>query len=341
MNNSDRFYMPAEWAKHERTLMAWPIQSSMVWPENYDRVCEDYAKIARAIAQFEAVTMIVDEATAHQAQALCGSGISYLTIPHNDAWFRDNGPTFLVSEAQKRSAVNWQFNAWGGKYAPYDLDNAVAPRILAHYNLPYMNSPIVLEGGSIHVDGEGTLLTTKECLLNKTRNPELNQQQIEDELARCIGISKIIWLNRGLYGDETDGHIDNVACFAKPGTVLIQVCNDPADPNYSITQENLSILENETDAMGRHLEVIEIPQPPARYYQGKRLTLSYLNFYIANGGIILPVFGDEAVDTDQMAVELLAKIFPDKRIVTVDSTALVTEGGNIHCVTQQFPKGCC
>ncbi len=339
MNKGNRFYMPAEWAEHQRTLMAWPVQSSMVWPENYERVCGDYAKIAQAIAQFEAVTMIVDEATAGQAQALCGSDISYLTIPHNDAWFRDNGPTFLINALQECSAVNWQFNAWGEKYTPFDLDNAVAPKVLSHYNLPYLNSPIVLEGGSIHVDGEGTLLTTKECLLNKTRNPALSQQQIEEELARCIGVSKTIWLNRGLYGDETDGHIDNVACFAKPGAVIIQVCDDPKDGNYPIIQENLSILKNATDAKGRRLDIIEIPQPPARYYQGKRLTLSYLNFYIVNGGIILPVFGCEAVQADQRAAQLLAGVFPDRRIVTVDSTALVTEGGNIHCVTQQFPKG--
>ncbi len=337
MRNKNNFYMPAEWDKHERTFMEWPVKSSLIWPENYHSVCAGYAKAAKAISEFEKVTMIVNEDTAKEAAALCGSEIEYLTIAHNDAWCRDNGPTFLINKERKISAVNWKFNAWGGKYPHYDLDNMVAPRVLKHFGIEYFDAPFVMEGGSIHVDGEGTLLTTEECLLNKNRNPHLEKKIIEEELKYYLNISKIIWLKHGLFGDETDGHVDNVACFAKPGVVLLQTCSDPKDPNYEISIENVEILRNTTDAKGRKLEIIEIEQPPARYYNGERLTLSYLNFYIVNGGIILPVFGGDAETTDNNAADILQRVFPDRRVKAVDSMELITEGGNIHCITQQMP----
>jgi agmatine deiminase len=339
MRDQNDFYMPAEWVEHERTLIEWPVRASLVHPENYDSVCADYASIAKTISKFEPVTMIVNEGTAAEAADICGSGIEFLTIPHNDAWCRDNGPTFLMNQAKILSAMNWRFNAWGEKYLPYDLDNDVAPKVLEHFQVPYFDSSIILEGGSIHVDGEGTLLTTRECLLNQNRNASLTETQITAELHRCLNISKILWLNRGLYGDETDGHVDNVACFARPGVVLLQTCHDPADPNFEITKENLEILQNSTDATGRKLEIFEIPQPPARYYEGSRLTLSYLNFYFVNGGIILPVFGRDAEQADETAKKILCQVFPDRKVVTVDTQTLITEGGNIHCVTQQMPKG--
>lgn len=339
MLNEKNYYMPAEWEQHERTLMEWPVKESLVWPENYNEVCAGYAEVAKAIAQFETVTMIVNENTAKEAEALCGEKVEYVIIPHNDAWCRDNGPTFLINKEKELSAVNWQFNAWGEKYTPFDLDNEVAPKILNHLQVPYVNSPIILEGGSIHVDGEGTLLTTRECLLNKNRNAHLSQEQIEKEVKDALKVSKIIWLNQGLFGDETDGHVDNVACFAKPGVILIQTCDDPGDPNYEISRENLQILRNATDASGRMLEIIEIPQPPIRYYREERLTLSYLNFYMVNGGIILPVFGGEAEMADKRAEEILKEVFPDRKIVAVDGMPLIKEGGNVHCITQQMPKG--
>ena len=331
------YYMPAEWEQHERTLMEWPVKTSLIWPENYARVCAGYAKVAKAISGFEKVTMIVNEDTAEEAEKLCGGGIDYLTVPHNDAWCRDNGPTFLISKEGELSAVNWRFNAWGEKYMPYDLDNDVGPKVLRHFQIEYNDAPIILEGGSIHVDGEGTLLTTQECLLNKNRNAHLTKEQVEKEVMHYLNVTKIISLNRGLFGDETDGHVDNVACFARPGLVLMQACHDPEDPNHAITLENLEILKNSTDASGRKLEVIEIPQPPARFYQGERLTLSYLNFYFVNGGIILPVFGKDAEPTDKKAAEVLQEVFPERKIVPVDSMELITEGGNIHCITQQMP----
>ncbi|MDF2942481.1 MAG: aguA [Herbinix sp.] len=339
MQNKNNYVMPAEWEEHERTLMEWPVKASLVWPVNYKEVCQGYANVAKAIAEFETVTMIVNEDTAQEAKVLCGDQVELLLIPHNDAWCRDNGPTFLSNKEKQRSAVNWKFNAWGEKYLPYDLDNEVAPKVLEHFHIPFLNAPIVLEGGSIHVDGEGTLLTTQECLLNKNRNPHLTKTEIEDEVKQHINVSKIIWLKQGLFGDETDGHIDNVACFAKPGVILIQTCYDPEDPNYEITKDNLDILRNSVDANGRRIEIVEIPQPPVCYYNDERLTLSYLNFYFVNHGIILPVFGGAAAKTDKKAEEILQKVFPDRKIVAVDGMPLIKEGGNIHCITQQMPAG--
>ena len=332
-------YMPAEWAPHERTFMEWPVRKSLVWCDNYAQVCEGYAQTAKAIAQFEPVTMIVNDDTAAEAEAMCGTNnIEYLTIAHDDAWCRDNGPTFVLQRDGMRSAINWQFNAWGGKYPNCALDNEVAPKLLEHFNIAYANIPIVMEGGSIHTDGDGTLLTTRECLLNPNRNPDLNEEQIETILRQSLGVRKIIWLDQGLFGDETDGHIDNVACFVKPGVILLQVCEDPCDPNYARTQQNRAILSKSIDAAGRKIQVIELPQPPAAYYQGERLTLSYLNFYFVNGGIILPIFGGGAQAADQEAIAILSAVLPDHKIVTIDGMKLIKAGGNVHCITQQMPS---
>lgn len=339
MQDKNWFYMPAEWEKHERTIIEWPVKASLIWPDNYLEVCKGYAEVINAISEFETVTVIVNEDTENDARRLCNDKTEFLTIAHNDAWCRDNGPTFVWNNEKELSAVNWKFNAWGEKYTPYDLDNEVAPKVLEYFRVPYQNAPIVLEGGSIHVDGEKTLLTTEECLLNKNRNPHLTKEQIEETVKDYLKVDQIIWLKQGLFGDETDGHIDNVACFAKPGTILIQTCHDENDPNYDITKENLAILSEATDARARKIEIIEIPQPPIRYYEGERLTLSYLNFYFVNDGIILPIFGGDAAETDQKAVEILQEVYPERKIITVDGMALIKEGGNVHCITQQMPAG--
>lgn len=339
MQMKNEYYMPAEWDEHERTLIEWPVKDSLVWSDNYEEVCKGYAEVAKAISEFEKVTMIVNEDTKEEAKALCGEDVEYLLIPHNDAWCRDNGPTYIWNNKKELKGINWKFNAWGEKYVPYDLDNEVASKVLNHYKVPVINAPIVLEGGSIHVDGEGTLLTTEQCLLNQNRNPHLTREIIEEEVKKQVNVSKIIWLKQGLFGDETDGHIDNIACFARPGVVLLQVCKDKEDPNYDITRENLEILRNTTDAKGRKIEIIEIEQPPIRFYKEERLTLSYLNFYFVNNGIILPVFGEDASNSDKLAEETLSRVFPDRKIITVDGMALIKEGGNVHCITQQMPAG--
>lgn len=333
------FYMPGEWEEHERTLIEWPVKDSLVWPENYEEVCKGYEEVIRAIAEFEPVTVIANDSDLEELEKRFEEKVHILRIPHNDAWCRDNGPTFVWNNQKELKGISWKFNAWGEKYVPYELDDKAALVVLKAFSIPSLTSPIVLEGGSIHVDGEGTMLTTKQCLLNENRNPNLQQEEIETEIKDKLKIEKIIWLNQGLYGDETDGHIDNIACFARPGEVFIQTCKDKNDPNYEITLENLEILEQATDAKGRKLKLIEIPQPPVRYYNEIRLTLSYLNFYFVNKGIVLPVFGGDAADTDKKAQEILQEVYPDRKIVTIDGMALIKEGGNVHCITQQMPAG--
>jgi agmatine deiminase len=313
----------------------------MVYPENYEAIMSAYAEIITAMAEFEPVTVIVNPDDQEKVGARFASldNIDLLPIEHNDAWLRDNGPTFLLNEQQVLSGVNWGFNAWGGKYSPWDLDDAVAGQVLKHVGVRQFDAPLVMEGGSIHTDGEGTLLTTEECLLNVNRNPHLSREQIEELVRNYVNVDSVIWLKRGLSGDETDGHVDNIACFAAPGKVILQICDDPSDDNYEITQENRRILAEAVDAKGRRLEVIEIPQPPYREYEGNRLTLSYLNFYFVNGGIILPVFGGEAEETDRKAEEILAAAFPDRKIRKVNGMGIIAEGGNVHCTTQQMPAG--
>jgi len=339
MNPKDLNYtMPPEWGKHERTFISWPVQESMCFPDNHESVCQGYTDIITAIAEFEPITVIVNPEDVEKVERLVsGSNVTLLPIKHSDAWLRDNGPTFVVNKDGVLAGVNWKFNAWGGKYSPWDLDDEVAPQILEHIQVTRFDAPLVMEGGSIHTDGEGTLITTEECLLNTNRNPDLKRENIEEYVRNYTGTETIIWLKRGLSGDETDGHVDNIACFAAPGKVIIQVCEDPQDENFEITQENLRILENAIDAKGRKLEIIKIQQPPRVDHDGSRLTLSYLNFYFVNGGIILPVFGGTAVETDKLAEEVLAGLFPERKIRTVNGMAVITEGGNVHCTTQQMP----
>ncbi|ANS76702.1 agmatine deiminase [Paenibacillus yonginensis] len=337
---SANYAMPAEWAEHERTLISWPVQDSMVYPDQYEEVSQGYKELIRAIAEFEPVGVIVNPEEVARVRAMfTEENIEILPVEHSDAWLRDNGPTFLLNPAGQRAGINWNFNAWGEKYKPFDLDNQVAGQLLSRFGITQFDAPITMEGGSFHVDGEGTLITTEECLLNDNRNPHLSREEIEQTLKDYLNVDSIIWLKRGLSGDETDGHVDNVACFAAPGKVILQVCDDPTDENYEITRENLAILEAAVDAKGRKIEVIPVQQPPAVHYEDSRLTLSYLNFYFVNGGIILPVFGGTAEETDRLAKEVLERTFPDRRVRTINGMAVIREGGNVHCTTQQMPAG--
>lgn len=349
------FMMPAEWERHQQTFMEWPVEEAE-WPGPFHEVLSGFTGIVKKIAQFEPVTIITSppitqEAAIHLQDTPTANPIRLLEIKHNDSWIRDNGPTFVVNPKKEIAGINWKFNAWGGKYR-FIEDDQVASELLAHLRIRRFDAPFVLEGGSVHVDGEGTLLTTEECLLNQNRNPHLRKPEIEELLQRYLGIQKVIWLPRGLYGDDTDGHIDNVACFAKTGLVIMQDCADPLDPNFLISRENRRILESATDARGRKLEVIGVEQPPTIEYNGTRLTLSYLNFYFVNGGLILPVFGrtphgvsaplprelqKEVLKTDEWAETVLKQIFPQRRVVTVDGLQVARGGGNVHCLTQQMP----
>ena len=349
------FMMLAEWKKHQQTFMEWPVEEAE-WPGPFHEVLSGFTNIVKKIAEFEPVAVITSPASTREAadylhDTPTPNPIRLLEIEHNDSWIRDNGPTFVVNPQKEVAGINWKFNAWGGKYR-FAEDDKVAPELLARLGIPRFDAPFILEGGSIHVDGDGTLLATEECLLNQNRNPRLGKTEMEELLQGYLGIQKVIWLPRGLYGDDTDGHIDNVACFARPGVVIMQDCSDPHDPNYPIARENRRILESATDARGRNLEVIRIEQPPSIRYNGTRLTLSYLNFYFVNGGLILPVFGrtprtedpslpwelhKETLKTDEAAEMTLKQIFPRRLVVTVDGLQVARGGGNVHCLTQQMP----
>lgn len=331
----DGFRMPAEWAPHARCWMGWPCRGSL-WGDGLEAARAAYAGVARAIAAFEPVTMLANEAELQEAQAHCGAGVTCDAMPLDDSWLRDSGPTFVVDGRGGLAGVDWRFNSWGEKFLPYDQDALLAERLLGRLGIRRYAAPLVLEGGSIHVDGEGTLLTSEECLLNLNRNPDLDRAGIEDLLRRYLGVEAFVWLGQGLDKDETDGHVDNIACFVRPGVVMAVTCDDPADPNHAILADNLARLRKAKDARGRALEIVELPLPrEARYLRGERLALSYVNYYIANGGVVMPAFGDAH---DALAREIVGKAFPERRIAQVPAGDVLVGGGGIHCITQQQPK---
>jgi agmatine deiminase len=332
------FRMPAEWEEHERTLISWPVKETMMDPADYESFCRGFQEIIHSIAAFEPVTVLVNQADWTKVRQQLSNSIELLSIEHNDAWLRDNGPTFLINDEGQLAGVNWQFNAWGRKWPDWELDNRLPEILLKRLAIKRFDAPMILEGGSIHVDGQGTLLTTEECLLHPNRNSELRKEQMEEYIKRYTHVKKIIWLKRGLVGDETDGHVDNVACFVAPGVILLQVCKNPKDANFSICEENLRILQQETDACGRPLQIIPIEQPPMIKKGKQRLPASYINFYFVNGGVILPLFGGAAEKTDQVAVQLFRRLFPNREICPVDGRVLLGEGGNVHCITQPIPR---
>jgi len=331
----DGFHMPAEWAPHERCWMGWPCRASL-WGAGLEAARDAYAAVARAIAGFEPVTMLANEGELEEARSRCGEAVTCQALPLDDSWLRDTGPTFVVDGRGGLAGVDWRFNAWGEKFLPWDQDALIAERLLAQLGVTRYAAPLVLEGGSIHVDGEGTLLTSEECLLNPNRNPDLDRAAIEDYLRRYIGVSAFVWLGQGLDKDDTDGHVDNIACFVRPGVVMACSCDDPADPNHAILGDNLARLKKARDAKGRALEVIELPLPrEARYLDGQRVPLSYVNYYIANGGIVMESFGDAH---DELARDIISRAFPGRRVVQVNATDILAGGGGIHCITQQQPK---
>lgn len=329
------FRMPAEWHPHTGCWMAWPCHLETWAGIGLESARKAYARVAAAIAQYEPVCMLVHPQDLLSAQKLCGDRVRYFPLPINDSWMRDSGPTFLIRSDGKLAGVDWMYNAWGGNYKDYRLDQQIAKEVIKHCQADYFNAPLVMEGGSFHVDGEGTLLTTRECLLNKNRNPHLSQTEIEQYLSDYLSIDNIIWLDRGLVGDETDGHVDEIACFLAPGKVLCLITEDKTDPNYEILQENLQLLRASRDAGHRPLEVYTIEQPPATYLQGERLTLSYINFYHANKGLVIPAFGHQKHDA--AALNFFHAFYPHYRITQIDALDIFAGGGGIHCITQQQP----
>jgi len=328
------FRMPAEWQRHARCLMAWPCRQDL-WAGRMEDARRAYARVARSLVAFEPVTMIANPADVAAASLACGRGVEVLPMNIDDSWMRDTGPTYVVDGNGGIAGCNWRFNAWGNKYEPYDNDARLAETLLVHQDIRRFDAPFVLEGGAIHTDGEGTLLTTESVLLNPNRNPGMSREEAEGHLRDWLGIETVIWLPTGFHEDETDGHIDNIACFARPGLVLAASCPDREDANYEIFSANIEILNSSTDARGRALEVVTVDQPACMEADGKRLASSYVNFYIANGAIIMPAFEDRR---DTAAYRTVAQAFPDRKVVQVPAADIVRGGGGIHCITQQQPE---
>jgi agmatine deiminase len=300
-----------------------------------ERAQRAYAAVAQAICRFEPVTMISHPDAAETAKRLCGRGIDVLPLHIDESWCRDNGPTFLKNGSGGLAGTAWRFNAWGGKFKPYDDDALQGQRLLRHLGVPMYRSRLTLEGGAIHVDGEGTLLTTETALLNDNRNAGMSRAEVERELRDAVGVQKIIWLPGDHDEYITDGHIDGIACFVRPGVVLYETSPDVSDPHHEVLVENLKALDGITDAKGRTVELLPIEEAYEAEPTSEHFSRSYINFYIANDGIVMPGYGTPG---DSRAKAVVARAFPDREIVQVDIRAIAPGGGGIHCITQQQPS---
>ncbi len=321
---------PAEWEPHERTLMGWPCRREL-WGTTLGRARADYAAVANAIARFEPVTMIASPgADAEDARRACGDGVEIVELGLDDSWLRDSGPIYVQGADGRREAIHFRFNAWGEKFSPWDRDAAVGGAIARALGDPVHESEMVLEGGSIAGDGAGTLLTTEQCLLHPSRNPGWSRERIEDELRSRLGVKRIVWLGRGLAEDrDTDGHVDLIAVFTGPGRVLLQSAPEGSE-------DHAPMAENRARAEAAGLEVAEMPFLPHVDVAGERVVTSYMNLYVCNGAVIVPVCGD---DHDDVALGLIAGAFPGREVVSVPGAVLAYGGGGPHCITQQVPTG--
>lgn len=335
--------MPAEWEPHEATWLSWPHKEAS-WPGAFEPVPEIVAQIVGVLAESELVRInVADEDMADGVRQLLRRGgvnleaLRFHLNPTNDAWVRDHGPIYVVRSLDgrgERAVIDWEYNAWGNKYPPYELDNAIPQRIAAEFGEPVFSPGIVMEGGSLDVNGRGDLLTTTSCLLNPNRNPDLSQPQIEQYLRDNLGVTNILWLGDGIVGDDTDGHIDDLTRFVSDDTVVTVIEPDPQDPNHAPLRDNLSRLKTLRLADGRPLRIVELPMPAAVLFEEQRLPASYANFLIANRRVLVPVFGDPH---DQPVLDALQRLFPERMVVGIDCRALVWGLGAIHCLTQQQP----
>lgn len=353
---ADGYRMPGEFEPHDGCWMAWPERSDN-WRHAAEPAQLAFVAVAAAIAAAEPVTIAVSDTQFERARALLPAAVRVVEIATDDAWIRDTGPTFVVDDHGGRRGVDWHFNAWGGHYGGlysfWDRDDRVAHKVLEVEGADRYRAPFVLEGGAIQVDGEGTVLSTEQCLLNRNRNPELSREQIEAGLHAHLGTEKVIWLGAGVHEDETDGHVDNLACFARPGVVLLTWTEDRSDPQAAISRDARERLEAATDARGRPFEIVLLPSPgpleisaeeaagvepvpgtrPRR--AGDRLAASYANLYIANGRVVFPLLDERH---DEEAAAILRGCFPEREVVGVPSREILLGGGNVHCITQQVPR---
>ncbi|MEO1138158.1 MAG: agmatine deiminase family protein [Pseudomonadota bacterium] len=327
------FHMPAEWVPHARTWMMWPSREE-VWT-SIAETRANYTHVAHAIRAFEPLTMVVRAEDKAEAQSMLGSDIDLMVHPIDDSWARDAGPCFLSDGSGNRAGAAFEFNAWGGKYAPFDGDNSVAEAILEDVGVPVFKSDLIAEGGGISVDGEGTILTTESCFPNANRNPEWSRDAISQELMEMLGGEKVIWLPGNAEETETDGHVDGVAVFGAPGVVLIQDTGAPDHYWHDIHSANIAAVEGQTDARGRSLRLVRMPDASAIQVEGSEICDSYVNSYICNGGVIMPKYG---LREDDLVREILEDVLPDRRVVQVDIASIAIGGGGLHCITQQEPR---
>ena len=341
------YAFPAEWAPHAATWISWPRPEGISFPGFYHRAIGDVARVVEAIGTFEPVCLNVPNANyeriakdALRAAGVRLSKVRFFQIPSNECWTRDHGPAFVqrIRRGKVQTAiVDWGFNAWGGKYPPWDADDAVPTRVAAVLGLPVFRNDLVMEGGAIDVNGDGTLLTTTSCLLHKNRNPGASKAEIEASLKAYYGQRHVVWLGEGIAGDDTDGHVDDLARFIDARTIVTAVEADPADANYQLLRDNRRRLDRARDANGRPFTVVELPMPTAVVFEGQRLPATYVNFLFVNGGLLVPTFGDRA--RDRQALARLQQALPGRRVVSVDCRALIWGLGAIHCLTQQQPLG--
>jgi len=337
--------MPAEWRAHVATWLTWP-KDPETWPGRVSQVEQIYLEMIGALTPHETVNLLVDDGATEQAvrQRCSFPGAENIRFHHVatiDSWIRDYGPNFLVDDRGSAAFNDWIFNAWGNKYETLKPDDEVPIFLEPLLQLRRFEPGIVLEGGAIEVNGAGSVLTTEQCLLNPNRNPHLNKTEIEEYLKNYLGVRQVLWLGEGIVGDDTDGHIDDIARFVAPNVIVCAVEDDPADANFELLQDNLARLKSMTDANGRAFEIVTLPMPgvvggtSTDTRNLDRLPASYANFYIANGVVLAPVFGHA---NDQRAVETLQRVFLDRRVVAVNCEPLVWGMGTIHCVTQQQPQ---
>lgn len=336
------YYFPAEFAPHHATWLSWPHKEAS-WPGKIEAIYPVYAQFIKLLAEGERLHINVsdekmkEKALIHLQQAHADlNNIEFFLHPTNDAWCRDHGPAFLVNPAAEipKIIVDWGYNAWGGKYPPFDLDDNIPTLIAQHYNIPVVYPGIVMEGGSVDFNGKGTVLTTTACLLNENRNPHLKQKEIEEHLYNFYGVDNILWLCDGIIGDDTDGHIDDITRFVNSDTVVTVVESDRKDENYVPLRENLKNLSKMRLENGKQINIVELPMPAAVVYEDMRLPASYANFYIGNKYVIVPVFEDK---NDDKALDILQKCFSDRKVVGLNSIDIIWGLGSFHCLSQQEP----
>lgn len=338
--NPDGFYFPAEWEPHRATWLSWPHNPD-TWVGEIDSIFNGYLHFIKEISRNEQVCLNVSDLKMEQeARGMLSQrdvplhNVEFYHHPTNDAWCRDHGPCFLLHTDGRKMIINWKYHAWGEKYPPYILDNSIPERISQALGLEFMNPNLVLEGGSVEFNGAGTLLTTKSCLLNPNRNPSMSQQELEEMLLRFFGVKQVLWLEQGIAGDDTDGHIDTICRFVNASSLVTVLEEDPLELNFEPLQDNYRALAKMKLWNGRHPEIITLPMPSPKFHKSQRLPASYANFYICNGAVLVPTYRDPK---DQEALAILRDLFKTRSVIGIDCLEIIKGLGGLHCLCMQEP----